>query len=130
MIHESLIDAPPNGLSTTGGKLATWYVVEFITSIGTTLLSLGIFFYMKQEFGWGMKRNFLLAAGQGAVYAVGALCANPLQARLGRERLLIIVYALMGAIAATAIVIHTATVVAGALLAYVFVAAGNWPALG
>src|SRR3954468_7369623 len=119
----------PQSLSRQSARVILWYTVEGITSIGTTLLSLGIFFYMRERFGWGLVRNFSLAAAQGMIYTVGALLANPLQARLGRQRLLTILYLIMAALAAAALFTDSSLIVAAILLAYVATAAMSWPAL-
>src|SRR5215213_198883 len=53
------------------------YVVEGLTSISTSALSVAIFFYANRYFGWGLLQNFLLATGQGAGYTLGALATEP-----------------------------------------------------
>src|SRR5687768_2499835 len=44
------------------------FAVEALTSVGSTLLGVGIFFYTQHRFAWGLRENFLLAATQGVAY--------------------------------------------------------------
>ncbi len=68
----STIHNPP---STHSRPLWVAYAAESLSSVGTSLLSVAIFFYTQHYFGWSMKQNFLLAAAQGVVYVVGSLAA-------------------------------------------------------
>ena len=61
------------------------YFVQCLSSVGATLLMVGIFFYTEHHFGWGLKQNFLLACGQGAAYVVGSLQSRRVAARFGRR---------------------------------------------
>src|SRR5262245_13247650 len=105
------------------------YVAESFCSFGTTLLTVSIFFWTQKYFGWTLKENFSMAAGQGAVYTVGALLAEPIASRFGRRRGLIGIYLVLIAITATASVAPSVNVVVPLLLAYSFVAGANWPML-
>src|SRR6188474_315644 len=101
---------------------------ESFSSVGTTLLQVGIFFYTQHYFGWGMKENFLLAASQGVVYVAGSLTAARLAAHAGRRGSLIAIYAAMAAVALAALVARSnPLVLAMVTLAYVFVSSLNWP---
>src|SRR3954454_10623370 len=66
--------APPG--ITRSRDLRLVFCSEAVTSAGTTLLSIGLFFYTANVFGWNARHNFLLAAAQGIAYTTGALCAN------------------------------------------------------
>ena len=52
------------------------YVCESLSSIGTSLLMSGIFFYTREKFGWGLRGNFSLAAAEGLAYVAGSLSAE------------------------------------------------------
>src|SRR5687767_14793288 len=69
--------------------LNTTYAIEGLLSFAANLLFVGIFFYTTQVFQWGLVRNFLLAAAQGAVYVVASLASEKLAKTLGARRLLI-----------------------------------------
>src|SRR5690242_7367562 len=70
-------------------QLPTTYLLEGILSFAANLLFIGVFFYTKNVFHWDLVRNFLLAAGQGAVYVVASLSSQGLAKVLGPRRLLI-----------------------------------------
>jgi MFS family permease len=110
---------------------ALWpaYAAESLSSVGTTLLTVGIFFFTEHYFAWGLKQNFLLSTGQGAFYAVGALLAQPIAARFGRRRGLVGIYLLMAGMALCALATRGSGIVVVALLLYALVSATNWPAL-
>ncbi|HZL35552.1 MAG TPA: MFS transporter [Tepidisphaeraceae bacterium] len=103
------------------------YAIEALTATGTSLMVAGIFFYTLHQYGWGLKQNFTLAAGQGAVYIVGAMAAGALTRRLGQARLLAIVYLIMALLPLAALGPRHAGPVAVLLLAYSGVSAVGWP---
>lgn len=105
------------------------FLVEALTASGTSLLVAAIYFYTAHQFGWGLKQNFLLATGQGAVYVVGALSAGALSRRIGKIRLLAIVYVCMAVLPLIALVVHSAPPLTILLLAYSFMSAIGWPIL-
>jgi MFS family permease len=111
------------------------FAIEAMATVGGTLMSVGIFFFMNHRFGWQTQQNFLLAAAQGVVYVPGALLAGPIAARFGKWRALSGVYLLLGIIAGLAAALarlqheHAALLVAAALLAYTFVIGMSWPIL-
>ena len=108
---------------------------EAICSVAGTLLSIGTSFYMKERFGWEMKQNFLLTAGQGLIYVPGALLAGWIVKRIGRGVTICGAYAILTALALMAW--HLSRVesskaamgVAALLLAYTFVIGISWPVL-
>lgn len=124
-----------NASSATFQGVLPFYAVEAMSTVGGTLMSVGIFFYMHHRFGWQMPQNFMLAAAQGIVYVPAALSAGNVVARLGQRRTLSLVYGLLALIGLTACLIarsvnsHSAGWVAVALLGYTFVIGLSWPVL-
>jgi MFS family permease len=112
-----------------------FYLIEAMATVGGTLMSIGIFFYMKYRFGWRMPQNFLLAAGQGVVYVPGALLAGPLAAKWGNCRTLGAVYSVLTVLTGGAFLLAwkggagSAGGVVAALLAYTFAIGISWPIL-
>ena len=72
----------PTALSEKG-RLNTTFVIEGILSFASNLLFIGVFFYTAEVFHWGLVRNFLLAAAQGAVYIVASLASQKVARVLG-----------------------------------------------
>lgn len=111
------------------------YGIEAMATIGGTLMSVGIFFYMNYRFAWRMPQNFLLAAAQGVVYVPGALLAGRVAGRFGRRRTLGAVYVLLTLVAGSAWLLANrqgpgaSATVAIALLVYTFVIGLSWPIL-
>ncbi len=96
--------------------------------MGTSLLTVAIFFWTQKYLGWSLKENFLLAAGQGGFYVFGALAAQKLADRFGHRRALIGIYLILMCLtllAATAPPVGMVTL----LLSYSLVAGTNWPML-
>ena len=60
---------------------------------------MGLPFYMSHRFGWGARENFAVAALQGVFYMLGALSAQRISHRWGREKSLFALYACMTVIA-------------------------------
>jgi MFS family permease len=112
-----------------------FYSVEAMATVGGTLMSVGIFYYMHDRFGWQMRQNFMLAAAQGILYVPAALLAGPVTAKFGQRRTLGTVYGALAIIGLMACLIaasgnsRSATLVALALLAYTFVIGLSWPIL-
>lgn len=93
-------------------------------------MSVGIFFFTAQRFGWGPGWNFALAAAQGAVYVPAALLAGRLAARVPHWRALAGVYTALALIAGIGVVVSRSPVlIAALLLAYTFVIGLSWPIL-
>lgn len=111
------------------------YAIEAMATIGGTLMSVGIFFYMKYRYDWRMPQNFMLAAGQGIIYVPGALLAGPLAKRVGKRRVLGGVYLLLLGLTVLAWLLArnggaaSAAGVVAALLAYTFAIGISWPIL-
>src|SRR5437764_14643270 len=78
-------------------RLTLWpvYAAESFSSVGSTLLTIGIFFYTDHYFHWSLRQNLLLSAGQGAAYVIGSLSSHAIAARLGRRGGLIAVLAVL-----------------------------------
>src|SRR3954468_4485045 len=103
------------------------FVCESLSSISTTLLMSGIFFYMKEKFGWGLRGNFSLAAAEGAAYVVGSLSAQKLAAKFGRRAMLGPVFLVAGLLAMACVFTVSPSVLAGILVVYTLVIAMSWP---
>jgi MFS family permease len=93
------------------------------------MMSLGIFFFTEHYYHWGLRQNFLLAAGQGAMYVLGSLAADRIARRLGRRRGLIAIYAALAAQGLLAALAPSPAWTIGILLAWVFSIALTWPSL-
>jgi MFS family permease len=91
---------------------------------------MGIFFYTKYRFHWGLSQNLCLAAAQGAAYTVGSLLASRLSARFGRRRSLIVLYFLAGATCLFMEIASNLPVGLAILLSvYMLIISMNWPML-
>jgi MFS family permease len=120
---------PGRGALAARLRLPTIYFVAAMTSVASTLLQVGIFFFTERCFGWTLRENFLLATVQGAVYVIGALLAHGFTQRLGRRRVLIVFYVCLGLAAAVAAWRTTPPVVAVVLVIYPLLIAVTWPVL-
>src|SRR5437868_8970720 len=80
------------------------YGVEAVTGLASTMLIISIYFYTEKTFHWSMRQNLILAAVEGLVYMVGSLAANGVSSRFGRRDSLLVIYAVLGAIAAIGII--------------------------
>ncbi|HEV8378082.1 MAG TPA: MFS transporter [Tepidisphaeraceae bacterium] len=105
------------------------YAVEAVTGLASTMLIISIFFYTEKRFAWSMRQNLILAAVQGLVYIAGSLLANPLSRRFGRRNSLLVLFAIIGAIAAIGIFRPTPKIVTALLVIYTMVIALTWPML-
>ena len=97
-------------------------------------MSVGIFFYMKDRFGWQMPQNFRLAAAQGLIYVPGALSAGRFSSWLGRRGALAAVYAVLSVLSLVAWGMASgdrpsAAAVTLLLLAYTAAIGVSWPIL-
>src|SRR3954467_14299231 len=105
------------------------YGVEAVTGLASTMLIISIYFYTEKTFHWSMRQNLVLAAVEGLVYVVGSLAASALSTRFGRRNSLLVIYAVLGAIAAIGIIRPTPTVVTTLLIVYTMVISLTWPML-
>jgi predicted MFS family arabinose efflux permease len=123
--------APLQRVALTPETRPRWpvYIVQSLSSIGATLLMVGIFFYTEHYFRWGLKQNFLLACGQGAAYVAGSLLAQRIASHFGRRRGLIGIYLLLAILPVLAWKAPTAPIMIAALLCYTLVVALVWPIL-
>ena len=116
-------------------RAASIYAVEALNSVAGTLLSIGATFYMTDHFGWGMKKNFMLAAGQGLVYVPGALLAGKISRKLGRKPAICAANAMLVVLGVVAFLLsqgrtlQLGAAVAATLLAYTFTIGTTWPVL-
>ena len=105
------------------------YVCASLSSVSGVMMSLGIFFFTEHYFHWGLRQNFLLAAGQGAMYVLGSLAADRVARRFGRRRGLIAVYSALAALGLLAALAPSPAWTVAVLLAWVFSIALTWPSL-
>ncbi len=116
-------------VTATGARLTALFVVDGSSSLAATLLLVGIFFYTKRVFGWGLLQNFLLAAAQGVVYVTGALLSARLTRCAGRRAALRLIYLGMALVAGSGAAMRTPMAVAGVLVLYTLLTGMSWPAL-
>jgi hypothetical protein len=114
--------AAPTGLHMT-------YLIEGILSFAANLLFIGIFFYTKTIFHWTLLQNFLLAAGQGAVYVAASLASQGLARRLSDRGLLIFSNSALAAVSLIGVLVSSQVILTGVIIAYVPLMALNWPVL-
>lgn len=124
-----MVDVNKRVARSAQSRLITYFLVEFLCSIGQPLLTMGIFFYTHNVLGWGLRANLLLAVGEGAVYTIGAMLAHGMVQRFGQRRALITVNILMAGVVTFAAVHPSTAIVICVLLAYSFIIAINWPML-
>lgn len=105
------------------------YMVEGLTSLGSNLLMVGVFFYTQHRFGWGARQNLLLAASQGVAYILGALLADRITRWLGRVPGLVLLHVFMAVMGLTGWLADSQVAVTAVLICYTFLAAANWPVL-
>ena len=86
----------PGRLLSAGGC----YTIATLGTVGGTLLTTGIFFYTNHRFGWGLQRNFQLAAVQGIVYVAGGVLWGPIVKKLPPGKALTLLHRAMATIAA------------------------------
>jgi MFS family permease len=111
-------------------RLFSLYAAEGVNSFAATLLTAALPFYTSHRFGWGARENFAIAALQGLLYMCGALLAQRVSQRWGRERSLITLYAVM-TVFATMVGIAASFAWAVAMVGLVVVETGlmavSWP---
>lgn len=108
------------------------FIAEGLGSLSSNMLTLGIFFYLQNRFGWSLGQNLLLAAGQGVVYTAGSLLASRASAAFGRRRCLVVCFGCMAGVLMIGLTGHltqSAPLLVIALLATNILAALNWPLL-
>lgn len=110
--------------------ITTVYAVAALTSTGTTLLVVAIFFYTRYTFHWTLLQNFLLATAQGTVYVIGSMFAGAAARKLDRCRALALVYAAMCLLSLLAFMVSgSAGAVIPVILLYTGVSSVGWPML-
>src|SRR5512140_3123064 len=72
-----------------------YFILEGINSFLTVYYFYYFYFYMQKQFGFGNKANLLLAALNGATYAVFALLGGRVSQRIGYLRALKIGFLIM-----------------------------------
>jgi len=122
---------PAIQLSNDPARPRRWmlYGVEGVTGLASTMLVISIFFFTERSFGWSMRQNLMLAATQGVVYIAGSLLARFVSGKFGRRNSLLVLFVMIGAIAAIGIVRPTPKVVTALLVCYTMVISLTWPML-
>jgi len=110
-------------------RLPVLFFVEAVISFGSSLLTVGIYFYTSERFGWGLRENFMLAASQGLIYILGALLANRGAKLWGRRPFLIATYLVLALLLQPAAIWTRPAVLAIVLVAYMFVISMAWPVI-
>jgi hypothetical protein len=105
------------------------YLIEGTLSFAANLLFIGIFFYTKTVFHWTLVQNFLLAAGQGAVYIAASLASHGMSRRLSDRGLLIFSNTALAAVSLLGVLVSSQAILTGVIIAYVPLMALNWPVL-
>jgi MFS family permease len=108
-------------------RLAMVHTIEALVSAASNLLTFGVFFFTKHQFGWTLFQNFVLSAGLGAVYIVGALAAHSLSTRFGRRGPLTVIYSIIIVTTLIAAAHPTPTITTVVILIYAFVSSMTWP---
>ncbi len=122
--------APPTSRSPAiRRRLTRVFTLETLGSVGGNLLMFAIFFYMQKRFGWGAKRNLLLASAQGVTYIIGALSINPLSNRFQRRTLLIFLHAILAAGVFVGAIVSNPVLIVILVLCYPLFSAAQWPLL-
>lgn len=104
--------------------------VEALGSAGTNLLVSAIYFYTSNRFHWTLRQNFLLAAGQGIVYVIGALSAGKIVSRIDKRVALGLIYTTMALLSLVALSVGPLVIAFTAImLAYNCVSSMGWPIL-
>lgn len=82
-----------------GGTAPLWAVLvfSFVASVGTGIVTNGIFFLAKHGYGFSDTQNYLLGLLEGVTYIAGAMGAGPVVRRV-RERFGLSTRAVVGAI--------------------------------
>lgn len=104
-------------------------LIEGALSFAANLLFIGIFFYTKEVFGWGLMRNFMLASGQGAVYVMASLASQKLAKGVGDRRLLIGSNVALAVVSLVGVLVSSPVILVGVIIVYVPLMALNWPVL-
>lgn len=106
----------------------------FLLSVGTGVVSNGIFFITREQFGYSRTWNLALAAGINAIYIAGALGVGPALRRLARRsarvttrRVLLALISVMGVVATLPAIIEAQWTVWLVAALYGPVAGGMWP---
>src|SRR3954469_2802485 len=114
-----------------GVKIATrfllLYIIAFLASVGTTMLTLGFFFFTAGAWRWDAKLNLALAAGMNVFYIGGSLTAHALSEKFGRRAALAVLYSIMTLICAASAMIGSHITISLCLLLYMGGTSMTWP---
>jgi MFS family permease len=84
---------------------------------------------MQRRFGWGARKNLLLASAQGMTYIIGALSINPLSRRIHRRTLLMFIHSFMAAAVFVAAIFPNPALIVVLVLSYPLFSGAQWPLL-
>jgi predicted MFS family arabinose efflux permease len=106
-----------------------YFALEGLNSFATVYYFYYFYFFMQKEFGFGNKANLILAALNGAIYAVMAWWGGKFSQRFGYFRALKLGFAIMLTSQIAGVLLHSA---AGQILVMCFTVVGmcfTWPTL-
>jgi predicted MFS family arabinose efflux permease len=106
-----------------------YFVLEGLNSFATVYFFYYLYYYMHKVFGFGNQANLLLAALNGAMYALCAWWAGKFAQRFGYFRALKTGFAVMSLAAALGWLMTTAGQQVGVMLLMVFGMSFTWPTL-
>jgi MFS family permease len=108
-------------------RLLRLHFIEALMSASSNFLTIGIYFYTREKFGWSLLQNFMLSSGLGTVYVVGALAAHPLSERFGKRTMLVFMYSLIALIALLAAAVPSPVIASITVLVFGSAGAVTWP---
>lgn len=119
----------PGSIAAERTRLSGVYVAEGLASVAANLLTIGIFFFTRDRFGWGLRENLMFSTAMGVVYTLGALSAHPITERFGTTRPMAAAFLACAGLAVLAMLLTTPLVVVIAVLGYVYFSTICWPIL-
>lgn len=106
-----------------------YFILEGLNSFLTVYYFYYFYFYMQKQFGFGNKANLLLAALNGATYAIFALLGGRFSQRIGYLRALKIGFVIMALSLAVGSQVSTAGAQIGVMVCTVIGMCLTWPVL-
>jgi MFS family permease len=110
-------------------RLADYYVIEALNSLGSQLVGIGIYFWAVQKLGFGPVANLLMGTLAGFLYIVFSFIGGRVAGRFGRTRVLVLAFAGMSC-SLFGLMLHPAQWAAFAFLGlYTACISMTWPAM-
>ena len=100
---------------------------SFVQSLATILLERGLYFYTRDQLGFGDTANLALAFGFGATYALGAICSSAVTARRGERPALSAALAGLALLCLTLALMPRPTIVTACYVGIGFLIGLKWP---